>query len=96
MRKILAVLTTVLVAGSALPALAQAMQTPQDGPNSPPLKCGDFKHNSDGTWAPAHEVAILFPDGTTLSVAPSATFPAKGTYMGLPMADLLNAQCAAK
>ncbi|HVZ28676.1 MAG TPA: hypothetical protein VG798_08495 [Rhizomicrobium sp.] len=96
MRKILAMISTVLVAGWALPAQAQAVQTPQDGPNSPPLKCGDFKHNSDGSWAPAHEVTILFPDGTTLGVAPNATFPATGSWMGLPLAQLLNAQCASK
>ena len=96
MRKILGVVCAVFVAGSALPAMAQAVQTPQGGPNSPPLKCADYKHNSDGSWAPAHEVDLLFPDGTTLNVAPSVNFPAIGSYMGLPMAQLLNQQCAAK
>jgi hypothetical protein len=96
MQKILAIVCTVMVAGAALPAQAQAVQAPQGGPNSPPLKCSDYKHNSDGSWSPAREVGLVFPDGTTLSVAPSATFPANGSYMGLPLAQLLNGQCAAK
>jgi len=96
MRNILAIVCTVMVAASALPAQAQAVQTPQGGPNSPPLKCGDFKHNSDGSWSPVREVALLFPDGTTLGIAPSVMFPASGSYMGLPMTQLLNTQCASK
>ena len=97
MRKILAAICTVVsvgVAGSALPAQAQAVQTPSGGPDRPPLKCADFKRNSDGSWAPVHDVGIIFPDGTTLVVAPSATFPAVGTYMGLPLAQQLDAQCS--
>jgi hypothetical protein len=95
MQKFLFIACAVIVAGAALPAQAQAVQTPQGGPNSPPLKCADFKHN-DGSWSPVHEVGIVFPDGTTLNVAPSATFPDGGSYMGLPLAQLLNAQCASK
>ena len=94
MRKILATLSMVAVAGSALPALAQAVQTPQGGPDRPPLKCADYKRGSDGSWSPAHEVSLLFPDGTTLTVAPSVSFPAVGSYMGLPMAQLLTEQCS--
>ena len=96
MRIILAAVCTAIVAAAALPAQAQAVQTPQTGPNSPPLACSDYRHNSDGSWAPSHEVAILFPDGTTLSVSPSVTFPAGGSYMGLPLAQLLDRQCGPK
>jgi hypothetical protein len=96
MRIVLAAVCTAIVAAAALPAQAQSMQTPQPGPNSPPLTCADYKHNSDGSWAPAHEVSVLFPDGTTLSVSPSVTFPANESYMGLPMAALLDQKCGAK
>ena len=96
MRIILATICTAVFAAAALPAQAQAVQTPQPGPNSPPLTCSDYKHNSDGSWAPAHEVSVVFPDGTTLSVSSSVTFPAGGSYMGLPMAQLLDKQCGAK
>jgi hypothetical protein len=95
MRVILALACTAsIVAATALPALAQAMQTPQPGPNSPPLTCGDYKHNSDGSWSPTKEVSIVFPDGTTLSIASSVNFPAIGTYMGLPMSQLLTEKCS--
>jgi hypothetical protein len=96
MRIVLATVCMAIVAAVALPAQAQSVQTPQAGPNSPPLTCSDYKHNSDGSWAPSHEVGIMFPDGTTLSVSPSATFPAGGSYMGLPLAQLLDKQCASK
>ena len=89
-----ATLCSAILSVWALPAQAQAMQTPQGGPNSPPLKCADYKRNSDGSWAPTHEVSIVFPDGTSLTVAPSVTFPAgNATHMGLPMSLLLDTQC---
>jgi hypothetical protein len=93
MRKILAMACAVAVTGSALPAYAQALQVVNIGPDRPPLKCGDFKHNPDGSWSPVREISILFPDGTTLTTAPSVTFPAGESWMGLPMAALLNEQC---
>ena len=96
MRIILATVCAAIVAAAALPALAQAVQTPQGGPNSPPLTCSDYKHNSDGSWSPLREVGLVFPDGTTLSVSPSVTFPAGGSYMGLPLAQLLDRQCGPK
>jgi hypothetical protein len=96
MRKFLGIATLALIAGAALPALAQAVQTPQGGPDRPALKCGDYKHNSDGSWSPAHEVNIVFPDGTSLTVAPNTVFSATGSWMGMPFGQLLNDQCGGK
>ena len=96
MRKIVGVATCVLIAGAALPALAQAVQTPQGGPDRPALKCGDYKHNSDGSWSPTHEVNIVFPDGTSLTIAPNTVFSANGSWMGMDFGNLLNEQCGGK
>jgi hypothetical protein len=95
MRNIIVTLcTAAIVAATALPALAQAVQTPQGGPNSPPVACGDYKKNADGSWAPTKDVSLIFPDGTTLGVKAGTTFSAAGSYMGLPMSLILNQQCS--
>lgn len=97
MRIILAAaVCTAIVSAATLPAQAQAMQVPQTGPATTVLTCSDYKHNSDGSWVPVKEVPMVFPDGTILTVAPSATFPAHGTWMGLPLALLLDQKCGAK
>jgi hypothetical protein len=92
MRLILATVCTAIVVAAALPAEAQlALQTPQFGPNSPPLKCSDFNHNSDGTWSPVHDVTINYPNGN-VSVGPDLKVDQYG-YMGMPLAQLLAKQC---
>ena len=84
MRTIIVTLcSAAIVAATALPALAQAVQTPQPGPNSPPVACGDYKKNSDGSWAPSKDVTLVFPDGiTSLSVKSGTTFSASWFLYG--------------
>ena len=96
MRKVLGLACAVIFAGAALPAMAQAIQTPQPGPATPTLKCADYKHNPDGSWSPSHEVSLEFPDGTFVTMAPGTVFTATGSWMGLPFGLMLSQQCGPK
>jgi hypothetical protein len=83
--------TTGLAAAAACTLAAQA----QTGPQTPILKCADFRHNSDGSWAPLREVTIRYPNGI-VSLGPEISFPATGSYMGLPLAQMLTRQCGSR
>jgi hypothetical protein len=76
-------------AAAILPALAQPAE------DLSALKCADFRHNSDGSWSPVREVTIQYPNGNE-SVGPQVTFPARGTYMGVAFAQILNQRCLSR
>ena len=87
MKKI-ALIAACLALTAIVPAVAQTE------PPAMVLTCGDWKHNGDGSWAPAHDVTLHFPNGVVI-LGPTAVFPERGTYMGYPLAIFLDKQCAA-
>ena len=86
-RLVLSTVSLAIAAAMALPAQAQT------APGANTLKCVDFRRNPDGSWSPMREVTIRYPNGI-VSLGPPASFPASGTYMGLPLAQMLNQKCA--
>jgi hypothetical protein len=89
MRNFLMSALWLAAAAGAFPAQAQT------APETPTLACADFQHNPDGSWSPRREVTIRYPNGI-VSLGPEISFPAGGSYMGLPLAQMLNRQCASR
>ena len=56
---------------------------------APPIACGDFRRNPDGSWSPLHAVGI-----GDVTISPGAAFQPGGKISGVDIATYLNAKCA--
>jgi hypothetical protein len=55
---------------------------------APPISCGDFRRNPDGSWSPLHGVTI-----GDVTISPGSAFQPGGKVAGVDIATYLNAKC---
>jgi len=83
---------TKLILATALTIAAVVPVSAQPTTDTTKLNCADFRRHEDGSWSPTHEVTIRYPNGL-VSLAAGVSFPAGGTYMGMPFARMLDEEC---
>ncbi|HEY3917155.1 MAG TPA: hypothetical protein VGL83_05155 [Stellaceae bacterium] len=77
----------ILFAGVAAPA-STALAAPVPPLANLDLSCSDFTHNQDGSWNPAHPIAIA---GMVINVISS--FHAGDTIGGVDLGAILDRDC---
>jgi hypothetical protein len=61
--------------------------------NSPQLPCNAFVRHANGMWSPTREMTITNPPGMSAAIGPGAAFGRGAFIAGLPLAQILDAQC---
>ena len=57
------------------------------------VPCQYFVHHGNGTWSPNHGVTIGDPNGSHVSMGTGVSFGRGVIFGGIPLAELLDAQC---
>lgn len=84
-------LCAALIAAGIVAVAAAALAAPAPPLENLGLGCGDFTHNDDGSWNPAHPVAIA---GLVLNVI--RTFRAGESIAGVDLGAILDRDCLPK
>lgn len=58
-----------------------------------PKLCANFTKNDSGSWSTSHPVTISLQSGSRFSVGAGASFSHGAVFMGLRLADYLDANC---